>query len=96
MAIASRRAVETGQCKVVAEISNAAYQWRFLAAAMGLPFFPTRNLLGTDTLLHSSAKVVADPSTGLPTASSRRATPTLPSSTSRAATGMATRRSTVP
>jgi acyl CoA:acetate/3-ketoacid CoA transferase alpha subunit len=37
---AGRRAVETGKCKVVAEISNAGYQWRFLAAAMGLPFIP--------------------------------------------------------
>jgi 3-oxoacid CoA-transferase subunit A/glutaconate CoA-transferase subunit A len=63
---ASRRAVETGHCEVVAEISNAAYQWRFLAAAMGLPFLPTRNMLGTDTLTHSSAKVVQDPFSGKP------------------------------
>lgn len=26
---ASRRMVETGQCRVMAETSNAAYQWRF-------------------------------------------------------------------
>ena len=63
---ASRRMVESGQCEVIAEISNAAYQWRFLAAMMGLPFVPSRNLLGTDTLKHSSAKVVADPWTGKP------------------------------
>jgi len=63
---ASRRAVETGQCKVVAEVSNAAYQWRFLAAAMGVPFLPTRNMLGTDTFTHSSAKVVQDPFSGKP------------------------------
>ncbi len=63
---ASRRAVETGQCKVVAELSNAGYQWRFLAAAMGLPFIPTRNLLGTDTFKYSSAKVVKDPFSGKP------------------------------
>ncbi len=61
---ASRRAVETGQCKVVAELSNAAYQWRFLAAAMGLPFVPARNLLGTDTFRYSSAKTVKDPFSG--------------------------------
>jgi 3-oxoacid CoA-transferase subunit A/glutaconate CoA-transferase subunit A len=63
---AGRRAVETGQCKVVAELSNAAYQWRFLAAAMGLPFVPSRDLLGTDTFKYSSAKVVQDPYSGKP------------------------------
>jgi acyl CoA:acetate/3-ketoacid CoA transferase alpha subunit len=63
---ASRRAVETGQCKVVAEISNAGHQWRFLAAMMGVPFIPTRNMLGTDTLKYSSAKVVTDPFSGKP------------------------------
>lgn len=65
---ASRRAAETGRCKVVAELSNAGYQWRFLAAAMGLPFIPARVMLGTDTLKHSSAKVVEDPFTGKPIA----------------------------
>jgi 3-oxoacid CoA-transferase subunit A/glutaconate CoA-transferase subunit A len=63
---ASRRAVETGRCHVVAETSNAAYQWRFLAAMMGVPFMPARNLLGTDTLQHSSARVVTDPWSGKP------------------------------
>ena len=63
---ASRRAVETGQCKVVAELSNAVYQWRFLAAMMGLPFIPTRNMLGTDTFEYSSAKAVQDPFSGKP------------------------------
>jgi acyl CoA:acetate/3-ketoacid CoA transferase alpha subunit len=63
---ASRRAVESGRCKVVAEISNAGYQWRFLAAMMGLPFIPARNMLGTDTLKKSSAKVVECPFTGRP------------------------------
>ena len=63
---AGRRAVESGQCKVVAELSNAAYQWRFLAAAMGLPFVPARDMLGTDTFKHSSAKVVKDPFSGKP------------------------------
>jgi 3-oxoacid CoA-transferase subunit A/glutaconate CoA-transferase subunit A len=65
---ASRRAVEHGRCQVVAEISNAGYQWRFLAAAMGLPFIPTRVMLGTDTLAHSSARVVEDPFSGKPVA----------------------------
>jgi 3-oxoacid CoA-transferase subunit A/glutaconate CoA-transferase subunit A len=63
---AGRRAVETGQCKVAAEISNAGYQWRFLAGMMGIPFIPSRNMLGTDTLTHSSCKVVQDPWTGKP------------------------------
>jgi acyl CoA:acetate/3-ketoacid CoA transferase alpha subunit len=63
---ASRRAAESGRCRVVAEISNAGYQWRFLAAAMGLPFIPTRATLGTDTLAHSSAKVIEDPFSGKP------------------------------
>jgi 3-oxoacid CoA-transferase subunit A/glutaconate CoA-transferase subunit A len=63
---ASRRAVETGKVKVVAEISNAGFQWRFKAAAMGLPFIPTRTMLGTDTFQHSSAKVVKDPFSGKP------------------------------
>jgi len=58
---ASRRAVETGKCKITGEISNAGYQWRFLAAMMGLSFIPTRVLLGTDTFKQSSAKVIKDP-----------------------------------
>ncbi|HAL61590.1 MAG TPA: CoA transferase subunit A, partial [Chloroflexi bacterium] len=35
-------------------------------AMMGLPFIPSRNLLGTDTLKYSSAKVVKDPFSGKP------------------------------
>jgi len=58
---AGRRAVESGKVKVVAEISNGAYQWRFLAAMMGIPFIPVRNLAGTDTFSKSSAKQVRDP-----------------------------------
>jgi acyl CoA:acetate/3-ketoacid CoA transferase alpha subunit len=63
---ASRRMVENGQCKVVAETSNAGYQWRFLAGMMGIPFIPSRNLLGTDTGDYSSCKVVKDPFSGKP------------------------------
>jgi acyl CoA:acetate/3-ketoacid CoA transferase alpha subunit/acyl CoA:acetate/3-ketoacid CoA transferase beta subunit len=61
---ASRRAVETGNCKVTGEISNAGFQWRFLAAMMGLPFIPTRVMLGTDTFAHSSAQIMVDPFSG--------------------------------
>lgn len=61
-----RRAVESGQVKVVAELSNAAYQWRFLAGMMGIPFIPVRNLAGTDTFVRSSAIQVTDPWSGKP------------------------------
>jgi acyl CoA:acetate/3-ketoacid CoA transferase alpha subunit len=63
---ASRRMVESGKCKIVAETSNAGYQWRFLAGMMGVPFIPSRNLLGTDTQNYSSCKVVKDPFSGKP------------------------------
>jgi 3-oxoacid CoA-transferase subunit A/glutaconate CoA-transferase subunit A len=63
---ASRRAVETGHCTVTGEISNAGFQWRFLAAMMGLPFIPTRVMLGTDTFTHSSAQTMIDPFSGKP------------------------------
>ncbi|MFH1650574.1 MAG: CoA-transferase [Chloroflexota bacterium] len=62
----SRRRVESGQCRVIAEISNAGYQWRWLAGMMGLPFIPARTMLGTDTLAYSSCKVVKDPFSGKP------------------------------
>ena len=65
---AGRRAVEGGKVRVVAELSNAAFQWRFRAAAMGLPWIPARTMLGTDTLRYSAAKVVEDPMTGKPLA----------------------------
>lgn len=61
---ASRRAVENGQCKISGEISNAGYQWRFLAAMMGISFIPTRIMLGTDTFKKSSAKTILDPFSG--------------------------------
>jgi 3-oxoacid CoA-transferase subunit A/glutaconate CoA-transferase subunit A len=61
-----RRAVESGQVKVVAELSNAGYQWRFLAGMMGVPFIAVRNLGGTDTFEKSSAKQVRDPWSGKP------------------------------
>jgi glutaconate CoA-transferase subunit A len=63
---AGRRAVESGQCRVVGEISNGGYQWRFLAGMMGIPFIPARNMLGTDTLQHSACKVMRDPWSGKP------------------------------
>ncbi len=65
---AVRRAVERGGVKNVVEWSNGALSWRFKAAAMGVPFLPTRSMLGTDTLVWSSAKVVRCPFTGEPLA----------------------------
>ena len=61
-----RRAVESGRVKVAAEISNAGYQWRYLAGMMGIPFIPARDMLGTDTFEKSSCKVVQDPWSGKP------------------------------
>jgi 3-oxoacid CoA-transferase subunit A/glutaconate CoA-transferase subunit A len=63
---AGKRMVQSGECKVVAEISNAGYQWRFLAGMMGLSYIPSRTMLGTDTLKYSCCKVAKDPFTGLP------------------------------
>jgi acyl CoA:acetate/3-ketoacid CoA transferase alpha subunit len=68
LSAASRRRVESGACQVVAENSNAGYQWRFLAAMMGVSFIPTRSMLGTETLEESCALVVEDPFTGKPVA----------------------------
>ena len=63
-----RREVESGRVEHCVEWSNAAIAWRFKAAAMGVPFIPTRSMLGTDTLEYSAAKVVEDPFTGDPIA----------------------------
>ena len=63
-----RREVESGRIQHCVEWSNAAIAWRFKAAAMGVPFLPTRSMLGTDTLKYSGAYVVEDPFTGKPTA----------------------------
>jgi len=62
---ALRRAVESGQVVSCVEWSNASISWRMKATAMGVPFLPTRSMLGTDTLKYSSAKVIEDPFTGL-------------------------------
>jgi len=61
---ALRRAVESGQVEKCVEWSNGAITWRMKAAAMGVPFLPTRSMLGTDTLTYSAAKVIEDPFTG--------------------------------
>jgi acyl CoA:acetate/3-ketoacid CoA transferase alpha subunit len=63
-----RREVESGRVEECVEWSNAAIAWRFKATAMGVPFIPTRSMLGTDTLEYSAAKVVEDPFGGDPIA----------------------------
>jgi 3-oxoacid CoA-transferase subunit A/glutaconate CoA-transferase subunit A len=65
---ALRRAVESGQVESCVEWSNGAITWRMKATAMGVPFLPTRSMLGTDTLGYSAAKVVTDPFTSTPVA----------------------------
>lgn len=60
-----RRAVESGQIEKCVEWSNASISWRMKATAMGVPFLPTRSMLGTDMVKYSSAKVIEDPFTGL-------------------------------
>lgn len=61
-----RRAVESGAVRVVSELSNGTYQWRFLAGMMGIPFIPVRGLAGTDTFDKSAAIVIRDPWSGKP------------------------------
>lgn len=61
------RAVEEGRVRVT-EWTNGTLTLRHLAGAMGVPFLPTRALLGTDTLRYSGAKVVEDPFTRRPIA----------------------------
>jgi acyl CoA:acetate/3-ketoacid CoA transferase alpha subunit len=61
------KVVKEGKVQVT-EWTNGTLALRHLAGAMGLPFLPTRNLLATDTLTYSGAKVVEDPFTGKPIA----------------------------
>ena len=65
LSASARRAVEGGYVKKVVEWSNAALTWRFKATAMGVPFLPTRVMLGTDTFNFSAAKVAECPFTGM-------------------------------
>jgi len=60
---AGRRAVESGRVKCI-EWTNGALSWRLKAAAMGLPYLPARNMLGSDTFNYSAARTVECPFTG--------------------------------
>ena len=59
----SRKYVESGKVKLT-EWTNYALTMRLKAAAMGLPFLPCRNLMGTDTFKYSAAKLITCPFTG--------------------------------
>ena len=59
----ARRYMESGKVECC-EWSNYALALRLKAAAMGVSFVPGRNLMGTDTLKYSAAKVVKCPFTG--------------------------------
>ena len=59
----ARRVVESGDVQCT-EWSNYTLALRFKAAAMGVPYLPTRSLLGTDTFHYSAACTVTCPFTG--------------------------------
>jgi glutaconate CoA-transferase subunit A len=61
----ARRVLESGTVEVC-EWTNYALAVRLQAAAMGVPFLPSRTMLGTDTLAKSAAKVIPCPFTGQP------------------------------
>lgn len=56
-------AIENAEVEVI-DWSNGTLALRHLAGAMGVPFLPTRALMGTDTFKKSGAKVIEDPFTG--------------------------------
>ena len=59
------QAVCDGRVKVY-EWTNGGLALRVLAGARGVPFLPTRDLLGSDNLAVSAAKVIEDPYTQTP------------------------------
>jgi len=59
----ARRYMESGKVEIT-EWTNYSLAARLKAAAMGVPFVPTRNVLGTDTFHYSAGKVVECPFTG--------------------------------
>ena len=61
------QAVCDGRVRVY-DWTNGGLALRMLAGARGVPFLPTRDLLGSDNMAVSAAKVVEDPYTGLPVA----------------------------
>jgi len=59
----ARRVMESGEVEVT-EWTNATLDWRYKAAAMGVPFLPARSMLGTDVFKYSAAKEIICPFTG--------------------------------
>lgn len=59
----ARRYMQSGKVRVT-EWTNYSLSARLRAAAMGVPFIPTRNLLGTDTFDYSASIIVECPYTG--------------------------------
>ena len=59
----ARRVMQSGDVEVC-EWTNYALACRLRAAAMGIPFIPARNMLGTDTFKESAAKEIECPFTG--------------------------------
>jgi glutaconate CoA-transferase subunit A len=59
----SRKYLESGKVQVT-EWTNYSLTLRLKAAAMGVPYLPARNLMGTDTYRFSAAKTVVCPFTG--------------------------------
>ena len=59
----ARRVMQSGDIEVC-EWTNYALACRLHAAAMGIPFIPARNMLGTDTFKRSAAKKIECPFTG--------------------------------
>jgi glutaconate CoA-transferase, subunit A len=58
----SRKYMESGDVTAT-EWTNYALALRLKAAAMGVPFLPARNMLGTDTFKYSAAKTMCCPFT---------------------------------
>ncbi|MDX6429366.1 MAG: glutaconate CoA-transferase, subunit, partial [Streptosporangiaceae bacterium] len=73
-----RRAAEAGEIEV-RDHSHLAMATRFAAGALGLPFLPTRSLLGSDVLTgligHGLARLIVDPFEGRPVVLMRALTP---------------------
>lgn len=59
----SRNYLQSGNVQIT-EWTNYALAVRLKAAAMGVPYLPTRNMMGTDTFTYSAAKTARCPYTG--------------------------------
>jgi len=59
----ARRYMESGKVEV-SEWTNYSLSVRFKAAAAGVSFYPSRNIMGTDSFKYSGAKIIECPFTG--------------------------------